>query len=307
MRHLVATLFFLALTAPPAATAMTLNEMESPIFIGNESKLERGHAAITQRFQDTAAWLDSFFGDEREDEELASSRVRFGLTSTYLELEPAKHRVFLRGRVVLPRLERRVQLVFEGSGDETFSNTESQKASSSIRYSVKDTEKKKLSFDLGFRGGVSDPHVFTRARLRRKITSDDWLTRITPALIYDTRDGWEAFLRIDNERETGKNLFFRSTTRPVWTDSEIGVSLEQNFTIYKRLSERRYIAFDWLSLFVNKEHTKLDSTRFRLRHRRAVWQDKLFLEFAPGIRFHDEHEHRLQWEGYITLEMLFEP
>lgn len=293
------------LLAPLPAAAMTLNEMDHPA--RSTSRMAHGHAVITQRLQKTASWLDSFFGDEREAEELASSNIRFGLSSSFLELEDAEHRVFVRGRVVLPRLERRLQLVFEGRDDNNLSDTTDQEASSVLRYSIKDTEKNKLSFDAGFRGGVTDPRAFTRLRLRKTIHRTDWLTRLSPALVYDTHDGWEAYLRIDNEHEVGKDLFFRSTTRPVWADREIGISLDQNFTIFKRLSHLRYIAFDWLNHFVNHEHNKLDSSRLRVRFRRAVWQDKLFLEFAPGLLFADEHEHRLQWEGYVTLEMVFSP
>jgi len=301
------TTFFLipALLAPSVVIAMSLGDIEQPL--APESKLARGHAAITQRLQETASWLDNFFGDEREDEELASSNLRFGITNTFLELEPTKTKFRLRGKVVLPRLERRVQLVFEGTDDDSLSDTEDQKASSSIRYTIKDTKKKKLSLSTGFRGGLTDPRIFTRLRLSKKINRGDWLTRVTPSLVYDTRDGWEAVLRIDNEHEIGENLFFRSTTQPIWSDRKIGLVLRQNFTVFKRLSPIRYLAFDWLNEFENAEHNKLEVTKLRLRHRRAIWRDKMFLEFAPGLRFADEHEHRLQWEGFITLEMMFSP
>jgi len=284
---------------------MSLNDVEHPLV--TDSKLARGHAAITQRLQETASWLDSFFGDEREDEELASSSLRFGISNKFLELESAKNRLFLRGKVVLPRLERRVQLVFEGTDDGSLSDPADQQASSSIRYTIRDNKKKKLSLSTGFRGGLTDPHIFTRLRLGKKINRGDWLTRVTPALIYDTRDGWEANLRIDNEHEINESLFFRSTTQPIWADREAGLILRQDFTVFKRLSPLRYFAFDWLSEFKNDEHNTLEITQLRLRHRRAIWRDKMFLEFAPGLRFADEHEHRLQWEGFITLEMMFSP
>ena len=305
MRYWMTFFLFPALVATSSVTAMSLGDIDQPL--APESKLARGHAAITQRLQETASWLDSFFGDEREDEELASSNLRFGVSNTFLELEAAKTGHFLRGKVVLPRLERRVQLVFEGTDDGSLSDTADQEASSSIRYTIKDTKKKKLSLSTGFRGGLTDPHIFTRLRLSKKINRGDWLTRVTPSLIYDTRDGWEANLRIDNEYEIGENFFFRSTTQPIWADREVGLILKQNFTVFRRLSSLRWLAFEWLNELVNDEHNKLEITQLRLRHRRAIWRDKMFLEFAPGLRFADEHEHRLQWEGFITLEMMFSP
>ncbi len=300
-------IFFLfpALLVSSSVIAMSPGNMEPPPT--SESKLARGHAAITQRLQETASWLDNFFGDKREDEELASSSLRFGLSNKFLELEPEKTRIFLRGKVVLPKLERKVQFVFEGTDDGGLSDTADQQTDSSIRYTVKNTKKKKLSFSTGFRGGLTNPHIFARARLRKKINRGDWLTRVTPSLVYDTREGWEAVLRIDNEHEIDENLFFRSTTQPIWSDRKIGLVLKQDFTVFKRLSPLRYLAFDWLSEFVNGEHNKLEITQLRLRHRRAIWRDKMYLEFAPGLRFSDEHEHRLQWEGFISLEMLFSP
>jgi len=292
-----------AFLVPSLVNAMSLGNDEQP----SESKLARGHAAITQRLQKTASWLDSFFGDEREDDELASSHLRLGISNRFLELEPEKFKIFLRGKVVLPRLERRVQLVFEGTDDSSLLDTEEQKSSSSIRYSIKDTKKKKLSLSTGFRGGLTHPHIFTRLRLSKKINRGDWLTHVIPSLVYDTREGWEAVLRISNEHEIGEDLFFRSTTQPIWADHKDGLTLRQDFTVFKRLSPLRYLAFDWFSEFVNGPHNKLEVTQLRLRHRRAIWRDKMFLEFAPGLRFANEHEHRLQWEGYIKLEMFFTP
>ncbi len=269
--------------------------------------LARSHQAITEGLQDSTRWLDRFFGDERIEED-ARSELRLGLTTSFLEGEGVQFGTRLRGRVNLPRISRRFQLLFEGEPDENDpTGLRSETGSSALRLLVRSAPARQLSFAAGFRGGLKDPHLFIRTRLTRLYQDGLWVHRLTPAVTWIADDDWEAYLRHDLERTFAGRYFFRTTTKPKWRDKENGLRLEQNFTWIRRLSLLRYVAFDWLNDFYSERDEKLEVSHLRVRYRRAVWYDKLFLEIAPGLRFHADQGFHPELEGYVQLEVVFAP
>lgn len=305
-RHIRFTLIMILVAASGPITAATNDSLLPQSWL---LMAEQSHSLITQRLQQTSHWLDSFFGDAREDETLASSSLRLRITSTQIELESNDTKIQLRGKVVLPRMNRRLQLVFEGEpegGDVT--GLESDDGSSALRFLIKDSLLRQISVSSGFRGGLSNPRLFMRARLRiTKPRAGRRLHRITPTLTYDTSAHFEAYIRYDIEKVIDSSLFFRSKTRPVWRQEKPGFDLEQDFTVIKQLSDKRYIALDWLNTMTTQPAQIVKISRLRIRHRRSIWRDRLFVEISPGMRFTSDHSHRLQWEGQIKLELLFTP
>lgn len=294
-------LFFL-LFALPASYAKT------PIFDNQPSWAERSHHKVNLSLQATANWLDHFFADDRFEEEQAWTRLKLQWTMNAAETEDFESDIRLRGKVVLPNLKRRWQLVFEGdpSEDDLTGLNKDQESTTSIRFIAQENLKSRLSFDAGIRGGFTNPRFRTNVQYRIQKETDRWLHRFRPVIEYDTQDEWQAFIQIDNERKFGDDLFFRSSTIPRWRDNTDGYLLSQDFTLFKKLSDRRYVAFDWANSFSTKPHGKLDAVLLRVRFRREIWQDKLFLEIGPGVRFLAEDHHKPEAAGFLRLEMLFE-
>ena len=277
--------------------------------LGEIYDFEQSHKQITQKLQKTAAWLDSFFGSERVGEfDTASTELRVAWENSFLEYENPNTKLKLRGKLRLPHMKKRLQLVFEGEPDERDpSGLNQENSTSALRYSVDKNTLKSIDFDVGFRGGLSAPRLFTRLRMRKLLLRNETrLHRLTPAITWDSRLGWELYVRHDSEYQPRENIFFRATTQPGWSQDADGYTLEQNFTLFRKLSPHRYIALDWLNGGVVYPDTDLTS-RFRLRYRRALRENRLYLELAPGLRFAEDHDFRLQWEGYIMLEVVFSP
>lgn len=267
------------------------------------------HQRILRGLQDTAIWLDSFFGSDRIDEApTANSEMRLSWDNEFREGENPNTRLRLRGKLRLPHLNKRLQLVFEGEPDKDDpSGLKQQNATSSVRYSVMRSALRSVDFDVGFRGGLTDPRLFTRLRMQRTVLHNDYqLHRLTPAISWDTREGWELYVRHDAEFKPKPKIFFRTTTKPGWSEEKAGYTFEQNFTVFRELTTHRYIAFDWLNQAVLHPYSDFTS-RFRLRHRHALKENMLYLEVAPGVRFEQENNYRMEWEGYISLEMVFSP
>ncbi len=275
--------------------------------LGEIYDFEKSHRRIIENLQETATWLDSFFGTNRTDETPATE-LRISWENNFLEYETPNTRLKMRGKLRLPQMQQKLQLVFEGEPDEKDpSGLDRENATSALRYSVTRNALKSVDFDIGFRGGLSDPRLFSRLRMQKLLLSDKHqLHRLTPAITWDSRIGWELYIRHDSEYKPREKLFFRATTKPGWSQDKQGYTLEQNFTIFRKISPHRFIALDWLNGGVVHPYTDLVS-RIRVRHRRALRENQLYLEFAPGLRFDEEQNFKAQWEGYISLEVVFSP
>ena len=273
------------------------------------TEFERRHQRILENLQQTAVWLDSFFGSERIDEnQTAESELRVSWENSFRESQNPNTRLKMRGKLRLPHMQHKLQLVFEGEPDESDpSGLDQENASSALRYSVARNALRSIDFDVGFRGGLSDPRLFTRLRMQKLLLNNrQQLHRLTPAVTWDSRLGWELYVRHDAEFKPREKLFFRATTKPGWSQDADGYTLQQDFTIFYEASPHRFIALDWLNDAVVHPYSDLTS-RIRVRHRRALRENQLYLEFAPGLRFAEENDFRTQWEGYISLEVVFSP
>ncbi len=272
------------------------------------SQIERRHAEITEALQRSSRWLDRFFGDDRDIESLANSVVRLSLDGNYVEAEAGETKLKLRGKVNLPRIQQRLQLVFEGEPEnDDITGLDKSGGTASLRYKVKETLLRETSLSLGFRGGLSDPRLFLQLRTSRSMKRKRSLARVTPAIGYDFSEGWEANVRFDLEHRFTHRDYLRFTERPGWKEKDPGLVLQQSLTYFHRFTMRNFMAVDWLTTVPTEPAFIIDVTRFRLRYRRDIWKHKLFFEVAPGIRFADSNDYVMQWELGMRLEVVFEP
>ena len=76
--------------------------------------VDSSHRFATDRTMALTRWVDSFFGDMDGDAEIAESRLRLKITTDWDERLGTETRVSVGGKVNLPRLADRVDLVFRG-------------------------------------------------------------------------------------------------------------------------------------------------------------------------------------------------
>lgn len=311
------TFVLLILIALPSSATARNNPDHTFLSISSEkeqcgspsiSANERRHAEITAGLQRTSIWLDNFFGDDREQDSLAKSSLRLSLDGSYIETETGNTKVRLRGKIDLPRLKKRLQLVFEGEPEDSdVTGLENTSSSASLRYKLKNSLLRETSVSVGLRGGLKEPRLFFRVRSSTSKKRKQMLLRITPIIGLDTDEGWESNLRADFEYALSARDYFRITSNPQWQEDTSGISFQQDFSYFHRLSRRTYLAADWLNTFVNRPRVRLDLSRYRIRYRRNLWKNRLFLEVSPGVRFAEALNYEMQWELGSKLELLFEP
>ena len=113
---------FVLVVAPAQAEQDTLTEDKTTSQELNEEAVESpesgwvdsSHRFATDQTMALTRWVDSFFGDVEGDAETAESRLRVKVSTQWDERFPNQNRVTVGGKIDLPRLANRVDLVFRG-------------------------------------------------------------------------------------------------------------------------------------------------------------------------------------------------
>ncbi len=155
------------------------------------------HCLVDSRTQSTVRWLDDWFGDPAESE-IAQAYVRAISDFRVTDTGDLTAGLRLRAKLSLPKLNRRLSLIFEDERAESESVrqlTNENDSALSLRYLLKSLERFRLDADIGVRSG---PDVFARLRYRQSwaITSEDQI-RVSQTLRYGAKERVRAINELD--------------------------------------------------------------------------------------------------------------
>ena len=293
------------------------------------SFIDTTQKAITKKLRQTADRLDSFFGDERIEEE--SKKTDLTLSLSVLAKQNADLRIHGRAKLKLslPNLKNRLQIIIsreqeaERELDELLQvqqpaiieEAETTDWSSSLRLALKSTRRLNINIDAGVRFGA--PLIpFSKVRYRKNFEMGQWDTRFTQRLAIYKDSGWEESTRLDFERALGENYFFRASSTGSWFEEEHGYFVTQQFAVTQRISRYRFFLYEWTtSTRTGKEKTEEDSidakqeisdfrvveTFLGIRYRQTIGWPWLFGEISPGLGFPRDRDYKAT--GRITFKI----
>ncbi|MCG3111607.1 MAG: hypothetical protein MCM46_07250 [Candidatus Manganitrophus sp. SB1] len=293
--------------------------------------IDRVHEMVSSGITETADWIDAFFGEERAEEEINRSYLKIGLVRISDE-DGMEINSEVRLKVVLPRLQERLQLVIEREGEsEAFESEgdvggvqapvrDSQTTDgvrSALRLILRATRNLNISLDGGVRVRIP-PTVFARLRFRESVELEEWVVRFTQTIQWeeafeDNPYQWETVSRLDVERPITSNHFFRTSLQGAWFEGEHGYFVSQRFALIHLLSKRRALIYEWNTLaragqIVETENDteivvdpdtrfRIEETGFRLRYRQTVGWPWLFFEFDPEMAFRRDFDRDTGFDG----------
>ncbi|MDB2441672.1 hypothetical protein N9W72_08765, partial [Luminiphilus sp.] len=100
--------------APPIVEQQTQEQVAGQESAKDPAWVDTSHRFATDRTLALTRWVDGFFGDVDSDTEIAESRLRLKLTTDWDDRLGTETRVSVGGKVNLPQLANRVDLVFRG-------------------------------------------------------------------------------------------------------------------------------------------------------------------------------------------------
>lgn len=257
--------------------------------------------------------FDSFFGDQRLNEDTRRSRLDTAIGIRYDRFDESTLLTDVRLRIALPRMEDRFQLFL----DETFAvdsparETEIVTAAENstpdvgLRYFFPRTGRWTLRGDLGGRLG-SNPQLLLRLRGSRAVAVGSWDMYLSQSLFWLTRDRWGESSELRWSRPLADQRLFRTLTRLSWSQSEPGVTPYQGVELFGTVNPRLGYRFGLSASFPGTPHTThgIYSLSSFLRYRfHSTW---LFLDGGGGVEFPQIHGYNPNPFVILKVEAIFQ-
>jgi hypothetical protein len=280
------------------------------------SGIDLAHEKWSKKVLQAADSLDSYFGDERIEDDAQQTRIEVTLDYKSIEGGSDELGAGFSARISLPRLDNRWSLVINGDeeGDGLDQTDDDNDNSLAFRFSSTNNILKHLSFDVGIRRPDDSYELFGRVRHRITTPHKKWISRLDNKLYYYDNYGAEYDGRLDFDLALPPSLLFRYKTRIRWWEADKecggGVCPEQHFILYQRMkSPKHALAYEFSTFFQSDpddgSDDKIDKSRLRLRYRHNTKFDWLFFEVRPTLTFDRENDYDEEWSMLIRLEGIF--
>ena len=254
-----------------------------------ERWVDSSHRFATDRTMALTRWVDGFFGDVDADAEIAESRLRLKITTDWDERLGIETRMSLGGKVNLPRLADRVDLVFRGDDpDELVPGDEDDPSQSQVGLQVLLDESAsgnhRTDFTVGLSGAGPKPGVKYRYKT---LWGPNTSFRFSQRAQYDFDDGAFATTKLDIDHALSRRSLIRTQNRVLYGEKSDGMEWSSNLGVVRQWAvENGFERAAYLYAGV-KGQTEPDSYRENyqvgLRLRAQAIREFLFFELEPTL------------------------
>ncbi|QTA93265.1 hypothetical protein [Desulfonema magnum] len=272
--------------------------------------LDTAHAYVSTKINDIAYDIDTFFIDERIDEELKNSRLRIRLGARFTEGRDSRMWQRVRLNIKLPQTNRRLQLVADGLFQDD-NVKESQKISdtdnsfdTALRLVLRETKADRLQFSAGLKFRP-EPDPYLRIRWRGIIPVKEWVISPTQFFIWRNQDKFSETTRLDIEQRLPENALFRMRGEVTWSEFDSEILFRSSISYSQTLSDLLGFGFSLSAEGNIRPLPAMENYRMSFRYRQAVYQDWLFLQLEPAVNFFRDDDYTLSPGISIQLEGIF--
>jgi len=264
-----------------------------------QTLLDRTQDFVTKKSNNLANRLDSFFADERADDEFGRSRIRLRSAYTLRERDPGKMRNQYRINLKLPHLEDKFRFKYKKEKKVGQKST-SQEPPPLIN------ENWIFNADSGVSAAIP-PRLVLRARARKNIATTNWIHRFSEQLTYITdRSGLTEETSFNSDFGINENLLFRFVNRKTWRVLKKEFFTSHGPTLIHQLTEKDALNYSFLlNSVIEQKSWFLNGYTFSVNYRRDLYKDWLFLDVIPGIDFPKTWSFRRTPFVVFQLEALF--
>lgn len=261
----------------------------------NHSWLDKSHAYASRSTDTLANWIDNFFGVPRADLEAASTSLRLLIENEWEEGEGNDDNVRLRGKVHLPRINKRLSLIFtddeDGDSEQVdpgISAVTGKKENTKVglQYNLQDKKRSRLDFSLGIRSSLRGK---ANIRYRYEVPWSERLTnRFTETLYFIDGEGFGVRSRYELDRVIDKNRLLRWANNAKFSEDTDGVNWSTRLLLGERLNNKTAVSyFVWTGGKTRPDYLTT-SYGFGLRYRREFLRPWLFYELEPAYAWKRE-------------------
>ena len=291
---------------------LTQDDVESsPCFSRSQSDatIDKTFAYLNTKFCQPAIWFDSFFVDDRiEDDARAGTVIRWYNDFSSYEKEGFKYQANVNARLNLPGVNKKLKLILDSTGeDDPFSFIRSpdddKDTDISLRYDW--LVKNRSSFNI--KASIK-PKIEARYRYTHPI-SESTITRLTQKL-YQEKNVTGESTEFDIEHSFNDNFLLRWSAAFQYETKDNGWELGSGLQLYQYISDKQAISYQAHIHSVDKPYHYVDSASIGLTYRQNVARDWLFLSFTPEYSWSQEDDDDAERINQIvltfTVEFLFQ-
>ena len=276
--------------------------------------VDDSHAYATDRTQALTEWMDSFFGDPIYELEKPESLVRLEWRNTWDEQDDYKSRLRLRGKVNLPALSKRLDLVFSGEDGETLADGQNENddrdGTAGFIFNVNERARSRLDLTLGLKWLGVQPGI--RYRNQGPIVQD-WGYRFTQRLEWENDEGFYTTGQFNLDHALSDDQLLRWSSRVIYGEETLGAEWTTGLSMRQKF-ETPYSHDPFvISYFTNAngvtDASRLENVSFGMLFRRQLFRPYFFAELEPSYNFRKREEDTNRsgvWNIVLRFEILFE-
>lgn len=254
----------------------------------NTTWLDASHEYVIDNADNIAAWMDNFFGVARAEEEAPYSTLRLRLEQEWDEIDGWESGVKLRGKVHLPRLNKRLSLLFSDDDERTGSDDllidkQDSPNDVALQYTARERKHYRLDFKVGIRSSL---HPKTSVRYRYEYPLRETLIgRFSEEILYRGDDGFGSRTRLEFDKILSKDKVVQWYNRLDWEEEKDGLWWNSGVSLNRRLSNKRALSYYIAASGATKPDYFTRSYGLGMRYRQNIYKHWLFAEVQPSYRW----------------------
>ncbi|WP_126768087.1 hypothetical protein [Aliidiomarina iranensis] len=311
----------------PATPPATEGDEAADIEVAEKKVLELKwldglQTGVESSVDNTARWIDNFFGNNRAFEGDYNSRGRLSLRPEWSQYEGWKLRSSFRAEFVLPNTEERFSAIIGQTNFDDFilddENTRLDSVIASDRgdeewivglgFNPNQGETNQFSINAGIRGGLK-ADLYTHARyLYQYRINEATQVRTRSSLFWRDSDGFGFNQRLDVEKSASPEWLSRFTIDATRAERIDGIRWKGIFSVYHLYAEEQAVAGEIWYEGETKQEVPLREWGVRAIHRRQFARDWLYFEIFGGLHWpREERSQRREakWLVGFEFEMWF--
>ena len=287
------------------------DELADEVIESEGDWLEDGKDYAARKANEMTQWVDNFFGNDERDLEQAESRLRLRTIFNWDEGLDNEIKFRLSGKVSLPQISKRLDLVFRGEdmddiSDDGVKDPSEDRVGLQLQVGPKDI--KKYRFDLAVGFGSSGPKPGAKF-VYQDAFAKDLNFRFTQRFAYDVGEGGYGSSRFVLDKALGDREVVRAYNRFLYGEETDGTEWFSSLS-YARgwRADNGRLGATWLYVGADGQTEPYDfvrSYKVGARFRRQAYRDFLFWEVEPSYNWRIDEPY-FDREGAWRIELRME-
>lgn len=297
--------------APPSGAPKTAEQ--PPLQDAEVSWLEASHTYATDQVQALTVWMDNFFGDPDYDLEKAESLVRIRWNHELDETDDYNGKLKLRGKLRMPRISKRMNLVFSGEDGDTLTADEQRDETDvvGLQYTLRELRRSRLDTTIAWAGGDLRPGI--RYRNQGPIGQHSGY-RYTQRLEYESDEGFFTTGDVNLDRAVSDSTLVRWRNRARYGEETKGTEWRTSLALGDRRRPEGKRRGQTVIAYYAAVHGFTDPSYIRnyslgIVFRRQLHRRILFAEVEPSYNWRQDGDGRERygaWNIVFRLELLLQ-